>query len=607
MFANVLRATMLRAACEPFTTSDTTQEEVEMPGAFSKPRSIRLVNRAAFAAAPFAALALAACNGGDDDSNTPAPTPLSCEQLTGMSVPAGSIGIPTTGATVSAAATVPASGSGVSATPEYCLVSGSIAPVDQSAPKINFKIAMPTQWNNKVMMFGGGGYDGTVPSVTANVAAGPTAQPAPLARGYAVFGSDSGHQAGALGSRDGSFGTNDEAVANFSGDALKKTRDAAVYLIDKRYAVNKPTRAYFAGGSSGGREALAVVQRWPQDWDGAIALYPAWNAATLDLQFGRITRALAQPGAYPNQAKRKVLLDAALASCDTLDGVADGLISNVAACNASFDPATATLNGTPLRCANGADTGDTCLSDAQIAALKVYATPITFNYALGSGETQYPGFNVWGADLGVANASLVQPTVLALSLNLAQPASPMPATAPYFSVFWDQWIRYFVARDPNVNSLTVDPQNPGAYQARISALTAEQDVNKTDLSAFNAKGGKILMAHGMADALVSTQSTEQYYMRLRQTMGASTVGNFVRYYEIPGYGHSTSSIFNASWDSLTTMENWVEKGVAPPAQTVADTTGVPGRTRPLCEYPAFPRYNGSGDVNSASSFNCASQ
>ena len=581
-----------------------------MPEAFRIRRYVRFVNRATVAAAPFAALALAACHGGgDDDSNNnpPASAQLSCAQLAGMSVPANAIGLPTTGATVTAAATVPASGTGASARPEYCLVSGSIAPVDQSAPKINFQVAMPTQWNNKVMMFGGGGYDGTVPAVTGNVPAGPTAQPVPLARGYAVFASDSGHQAGALGSRDGSFGTNDEAVANFSGDALKKTRDAAVYLIDKRYAVNKPTRAYFAGGSSGGREALAVVQRWPEDWDGSIVLYPAWNAASLDLQFGRITRALAQPGAYPDQAKRKLLLDAALAACDTLDGVADGLISNVAACNASFDPATAVLNGTPLRCANGADTGDTCLSDAQIAALKVYATPITFNYALGSGETQYPGFNVWGADLGVVNASTVQPTVIALSLNLLQPVNPMPATAPYFSVFWDQWIRYFVARDPNVNSLSVDPQNPGAYQARISALTAQQDVNKTDLSAFNAKGGKILMAHGMADALVSTQSTEQYYMRLRQTMGASTVGNFVRYYEIPGYGHSTSSIFNASWDSLTTMENWVEKGVTPPAQTVADTTGVPGRTRPLCEYPAFPRYNGSGDVNAASSFTCATQ
>ncbi|SAK67013.1 tannase and feruloyl esterase [Caballeronia calidae] len=580
-----------------------------MPEAFRGPRFVRFVNGAAVAAAPFAALALVACNGGGDDDNNgpPARAALSCAQLAGMSVPANAIGLPTTGATVTAATTVPASGTGVSAKPEYCLVSGSIAPVDQSAPKINFQIAMPTQWNNKVMMLGGGGYDGTVPVVTGNVPAGPTTQPAPLARGYAVFGSDSGHQAGALGSRDGSFGPNDEAVANFSGDALKKTRDAAVYLIDKRYAVDKPTRAYFAGGSSGGREALAVVQRWPEDWDGSIVLYPAWNAASLDLQFGRITRALAQPGAYPNQAKRKLLLDASLAACDTLDGVADGLISDVAACNARFDPATAGLNGTPLRCANGADTGDTCLSDAQIAALKVYATPITFSYALASGETQYPGFNVWGADLGIVNASLVQPTVIALSLNLLQPASPMPSTAPYFSVFWDQWIRYFVARDPNVNSLAVDPQNPGPYQARISALTAEQDVNKTDLSAFNAKGGKILMAHGTADALVSTQSTEQYYMRLRQTMGASTVGNFVRYYEIPGYGHSTSSIFNASWDSLTALENWVEKGVAPPPQTVADTTGVPGRTRPLCEYPAFPRYNGSGDVNSASSFTCTAQ
>ena len=115
------------------------------------------------------------------------------------------------------------------------------------------------------------------------------------------------------------------------------------------------------------------------------------------------------------------------------------------------------------------------------------------------------------------------------------------------------------------------------------------------------------MAHGMADALVSTRATEQYYQRLQSTMGASAVTNFVRFYEIPGYGHAVSTVFNASWDSLTTLENWVEKGVAPPAQTVADTAGVPGRTRPLCEYPAFPRYTGSGDVNVASSFTCATQ
>ena len=95
--------------------------------------------------------------------------------------------------------------------------------------------------------------------------------------------------------------------------------------------------------------------------------------------------------------------------------------------------------------------------------------------------------------------------------------------------------------------------------------------------------------------------------RVRQTMGSAAVTDFMRYYEIPGYNHAVSTQFNAAWDSLTTLENWVEKGIAPPPQIVADTAAVPGRTRPLCEYPSWPRYNGSGDVNSAASFTCVAQ
>jgi Tannase and feruloyl esterase len=78
----------------------------------------------------------------------------------------------------------------------------------------------------------------------------------------------------------------------------------------------------------------------------------------------------------------------------------------------------------------------------------------------------------------------------------------------------------------------------------------------------------------------------------------------LRYYEIPAYGHAASTTFNAAWDSLTTLENWVERGIAPPPQTVADTAGVPGRTRPLCEWPTWPRYKGNGDANAAASFEC---
>ncbi|MBF6991902.1 MULTISPECIES: tannase/feruloyl esterase family alpha/beta hydrolase [Cupriavidus] len=559
--------------------------------------------------ATVAGLVLSACGGGDGDNDHPPPvkTPVSCQNLPGKTVPASSIGLPTKGATVAETDMVPATGGGQLGTGAYCKVTGTIAPVDPTAPPIRFEINMPASWNQKVVMFGGGGYDGTIPNTAGNVPAGPTDQPSPLARGYATFASDSGHQAGALGSRDGSFGVNDEALRNYASDALKKTRDVAIALIQMHYQADGPKKAYFAGGSTGGREALAVVQRWPQDWDGAIVLYPAWNAASLDLQFGRITRALAAPGAYPNQPKRKVLYDAAIAACDDLDGVKDGLISNVAACNASFDPSTAMLNGQPVRCANGADAGDTCLSDAQINALKVYNSQIVFGYALGSGETQYPGFNVWGADLGLAGNASVQPTVIALALNIDAPVNPMPATAPYMSVFWDQWVRYFVTRDPTFNSLTLDPQNPGPWQDRISQLAGLQDINKTDLSAFMNKGGKILMAHGKSDALVSTRATEDYFTRVQGTMGAGNVANFMRYYEIPGYGHSISSVFNASWDSLTALEKWVEQGTAPASLTVTDTVGVPGRTRPLCEYPSWPKYNGAGDVNLASSFTCATQ
>jgi feruloyl esterase len=90
-------------------------------------------------------------------------------------------------------------------------------------------------------------------------------------------------------------------------------------------------------------------------------------------------------------------------------------------------------------------------------------------------------------------------------------------------------------------------------------------------------------------------------------MGGTAVAGFMRYYEIPGYGHSVGTVFNAAWDSLTALEAWVEQGTAPVNQVVADTAGVPGRTRPLCEYPSWARYNGTGDINLASSYTCATQ
>lgn len=558
-------------------------------------------------AAALATLAGCGGDGGNDSTSptSPTATPMSCTSLAGMAIPASAIALPTKGGEVTSAKVVAASGTGAVALPEYCAVSGKLAPIDPQAPAILFSLALPTQWNSKALMFGGGGFNGSVPNVTGNVPAGPVDKLKPLGRGYATFGSDSGHQGNAFGSQDASSFANDEALRNFSGDAIKKTRDAAMYLINKRYAAD-PVHAYFAGGSTGGREALAAIQRWPKDWDGAISWFPAWNDASA-LMFGqKQNRALAQPGAYPNPAKRLALFQASMQACDALDGVQDGLVSKQTECNSIFDPSTALLDGKPLRCTGGADTGDNCLSDAQIATLKTMAQGVRFNYPLASGETGYPGYNVWGSDLGMSSNSPLAPTISFLTLGTVAPADPMPVSGtPYVGQFLDQWVKYAVARDPSFHSLTLDPENPGPWAIRLSELSIQLDTS-TDISAFAARGGKLLLAHGMSDVLVATQATQIYYQRLQRQLGLTGVEAFARYYEVPGYGHAVSSVFNAAWDSLTALEQWVENGNAPQNQVVTDTAGVPGRTRPLCDYPRFPRYWGTGDVNAAASFKCSS-
>jgi feruloyl esterase len=528
-----------------------------------------------------------------------------CDQLNGTSIPASAIGLPTTGADVTATT--------VTATPtmgEYCKASVAIHPVDKAAPDILAQVNLPAGWNGRAFMQGGGGYDGSIPNTTVNFGNGPVDKPAPLAQGYATFSSNSGHRGNGLGSQDGSFALNAEALNNFAGDALKKTRDAAIDLIVKRYG-SRPSRSYFVGGSSGGREALWVVQNTPNDFDGAVSMYPAWNAASLDLQFMRITRALAQPGAYPNPKKQLVWVKAVIAACDGLDGLVDGLVSNVSACH--FDPQT-------VRCPGGSDTGDTCFSDAQIAAVRAYGTPIFIPYRTGSGEFFYPGFNVFvGADLtGSLDLNSEAPTSALMKSDQAAAAACVPSAIqacpykamPYFAVFIDQWVKYFVTGDSHFDSLTLDPQHPGPYRERISDLLGLQDVNKTDLSAFRKRGGKLLLMHGLADGLVATDATTEYYLRLIDEMGSKTVRSFVRYYTIPGLGHvfgsprSAGGGFFAGWDPLAALEAWVEKGAVPSGLVTTDqNAATSGRTRPVCEWPAWPKYD-SGNPNNASSFAC---
>lgn len=532
---------------------------------------------------------------------------LPCSQLNSLVIPASQIGMPTTGAQVSSAVLVPAAGTGANYMGEFCEVLIKIRPANidtlNPAPDIQVLLKLPTIWNRKSMMFGGGAFNGNYNVVNTVLATLPSLA-SPLARGYAVFASDSGHQMSPpFLARGAAFAINDEALNNFAGDALKKTRDTAMVVIAAYYG-GGPERSYFHGGSNGGREALVVAKKWPTNFDGLIVPFPALSFTGLLLQGGRVARALQEPGAYLSFGKRRLIRDFGVQICDGLDGVEDGVISNVTKCKKLLGTERGTRLIASLRCANGVDTGDSCLSDAQLNMLKTVQTPIRYESPLPSGESSYPGLMVWGSDWGIDPFDPNSNALTIVGLNLAAPSNPVAANQSFFAVFWDQWMRYFIARDPSLDSLQIDPQNLGVWQDRVNTVSMLTDANSSDLTEFHAHGGKLLMLQGMTDLTVTSASTDRFFRNLRKTMGVQNVREFARYYRVPGYGHALSSTFNAGWDSVSTLEDWVEHGIAPSQQIVTDKSRLPTRTRPLCEYPTWPRYTGHGDADQASSFTC---
>ncbi|MFD9663156.1 tannase/feruloyl esterase family alpha/beta hydrolase [Rhodococcus sp. NPDC059968] len=535
-----------------------------------------------------AAAALSACGTDTSQTSDQASDASSCTDLAGTSIPASAIGLPTSGGYVARAQLVSAEGTGETATAEYCEVQAALKPVDPNAQNITMTIGLPTNWNNKAWMLGGGGYNGTERVVGGSWWDGGTPL---ITRGYVTFGSDSGHVGRSIDGHglDGSFALdgNKETIDNYTGDALKKTHDAAVFLMNARYG-KTPERIYFVGGSTGGREALQVAQQWPTDFDGVVSMAPAWNGASLDLEFGRLTNVFSQPGAWPNPAKQTLIYNAVMDACDGNDGASDGLISNPGGCH--YDPHV-------LRCPDGTDTGDTCLSDVQVNALIAADGSLKVNYPLASGETGYPGFPF------LSGMEMRDPKE---DIGSKPPANPTSSGSGFYMRFWEQWIRNFVTQDAKYNALTVDPQNPGQWQQRISELTERQDINNPDLNAFATAGGKMLIVHGTSDQIVSYRSTVDYFNRVQATMGSEAVNDFARLYLVPGFDHWTKAVaFNPLWDWAAALDNWVENDQAPQSQVASDTTAEGNnRTRPLCEYPAWPKYNGTGDVNQANNFTC---
>lgn len=561
------------------------------------------------AAAASLCLALAACGGGsetaalaasgDDDPPPEMPATVdpaaACAAINGQTAAPDLIGLPTGGAAVLTATYLAADAPG-NTLGAHCQVRGVINPVDPAAAVINFAVNLPSNWNGKAIHFGGGGFNGRLIDGTEQIRFGPADKPAPLALGYATYGDDGGHQSSSI--TDGEFAMNDEQLANYGGNALKKTHDVAALLIRARYG-KAPSKAYFLGTSTGGRDGLAYIQRWPADYDGVIANEPALNYTGTRLSNLAVGRALYGNGGagWVNITKTLLVQRTVLNACDRLDGAADGIVSNVESCRLLN---TQVLGS--LRCQGGTDLGNTCLSDPQLDSIRAIQNPLDFTaYTLANGVTRAGGFNL------LEGALVAGPYTTRDLGTRPVPGNPATSSDSNMYVTGDQWAKYFVTRDAGFNSLLFDPLDPGIYTSRVQAVSAQTDATNPDLSAFLSRGGRLIMLHGLADEVISPNSTIDYYNRVIATVGQPMVDAGVRFYTVPGMGHGTG-VFIPNWDSLAALENWVERGLAPATVVAYDAVaGTYGRTRPVCQYPAYPKYRGAGSMDAAINFSCVTE
>ena len=560
---------------------------------------------------PLTALAASALLGGC--ASTPAELPAAadlkaaCAGLTGQTIAASAIGLPTRGATIASATFMPATerkvaGNAVqAATPDHCKVLGTIAPVDPAAEAIGFQINLPLAWNRKALQYGGGGYNGTLVNAMTPLRDALPDDELPITRGYVTLGTDSGHLASRYAPNAiGQFGMNDEMLVNYGYASYKKVHDVAVSVMRSFYRQG-PSRFYYFGGSEGGREGLTVAQRFPEDYDGVVSVVPVVQLSMLFQSY--LPRVKPQfEGGWINREKITTLARFVSQACDSLDGLADGVVSNYLACGSKVDLQA-------LRCPGVADTGNTCLSDAQLATVRAMQTPYVLPFAVAHGHTDYPG-SFFGQE------ATLEPALPTMARWVTGTAAPTPAidasTAGQYWLYGGNFVRYFVTRDPSYDPRQFDPSQ---HRDRLVQVSQIIDSSNPDLSAFFARGGKLIMRENMSDLAQSPKAGIRYFEAMTARVGAATAEKSARLYASSASTHSglASSMTDGApvptaVDLLDHLDRWVTQGSAPPdALTQTLKTALPPFTvqamRPMCRYPNYPHYTG-GDRTLASSYEC---
>jgi feruloyl esterase len=502
---------------------------------------------------------VAALSFAQTGTGTAAPTP--CENLKSLSIPATEF---TAVETVAAGPYQPPAGAGRGAggpagpagggpavqprmLPAHCRVAAILRPSTDS--DIKMELWMPTEnWNGKFQMVGNGGWAGII-SFPQMAAA--------LREGYATASTDTGHEGG-----NGMFALgHPEKIVDFGWRAVHETVVKSKALI-KAYYGESSKYSYWNGCSTGGRQALVEVTKFPDDFDGVLAGAPAnphihLHAAGVE----RSIEMMKNPGGALSQANVEMLHNAVLAKCDALDGVKDGMIGDPSKCH--FDPASLLCKG---------EETEGCLTAAQVTTVKIAFADVKTK----KGEIIWTGFQP-GGELQYAAFKSV-PT---------QPGGG-----------WDS-IRILGHQDADYDfhKFDLDSDVELADKSGIDAHTY-------DLSPFKKHGGKLLLYHGWADQAIPPGNTVNFYSAVLDKMG-SDQSDWLRLFMVPGMQHCSGGPGTDQFNKMAVIERWREAGVAP-AQIVAAhvTNGQVEMTRPLCPYPQVAVYKGTGLTDDAGNFTC---
>jgi hypothetical protein len=449
-------------------------------------------------------------------------------------------------------------------TPEHCRVSVLVP------PEINIEVNLPTAWNERLYMFGNGGFAGE--SFDAANRANTRARG--LRYGFVTAATDTGHSAAS--EPGASFAVNRQKLVDFAFRSLHVTAETAKMLL-RAYYGEAPVKSYYDGCSQGGRQGLILAQRFPGDFDGILAGAPGLD--NTGVMLGRAYWAQALAATPIPAAKLKMLSGRIYEQCDAKDGLKDGLIDDPRRCD--FRP----TRDLP-QCATGSD-NENCFTAAQVAAIERVHSDV-----MSQGKRVFPAWPIGSETVGPNGQSAW------IGQQINGPNGPGVWTR-----YGETFLRFmaFPEKDADfpLSRFDIDKDAP-----RTAALDTILNATDTDLSAFQRRGGKLIMYFGWADPQLNPMMGVEYYEKVAERLGSGT-GDFFRLFMVPGMFHCGGGIGTSTFDAATPLVKWVESASAPEtiaASRVVDNKVV--RTRPLCPYPRVGRYQGAGSIDEAANFAC---